>query len=64
MITPNEDNIVAVISYSNWVILALFSLLGLIFASVAFAGSIAIGGIVAIANFYWLRRVINKVLRL
>jgi hypothetical protein len=59
-ITINEDNLVAVVTYSNWIFLAVLSLLGLIFSSAAFAASIMVGGLVAIANFHWLRRILLR----
>ena len=59
----NEDNIFTVLTAGNWILLALLSLTGLFF-SPRFAGSVFVGGLLAIMNFYWLLSVLKRVLHL
>jgi hypothetical protein len=59
----NEDNIFTVLTAGNWVLLTLLTLTSLYF-SLRFAGSVFVGGILAIANFYWLLSVLKRVLNL
>lgn len=58
----NENNIFAALNVGSWLLLALLSLAGLIFGSLRFATGIAVGGILAILNYYWLRTILERVL--
>lgn len=59
-----EDNIFTVIIAGSWVLLALLCLAGLLFGSTAFAAGVLAGGVLAIANFYWLRTILTRALRM
>jgi hypothetical protein len=60
----NDDNIFTVISIGSWVLLALLTAGGLVFGSGKFAAGILAGGLLAIANFYWLMSILKRVLLL
>lgn len=59
----HEDNIFTVLTAANWLLLALLSLCGLL-VSPRFAGSVLVGGLLAIVNFFWLLSVLKRVLNL
>lgn len=59
----NEDNLFAVLSAGSWLTLALFAAGGLLFGSLPFAGGVVAGGLVVILNFYWLRSILERFLR-
>ncbi len=50
------------ITLANWIILAGVSLLGIIFASPAFAKGILFGGLIVTINFHLLYRTLKKAL--
>ncbi len=58
----NENNIFAAISVGSGLLLALLTLAGLIFGSQRFAAGVAVGGVLAILNYYWLRTILERVL--
>ena len=45
----------------NWIILTVFFILALIFASLKFALGVFFGGIICIFNFYWLDRSLRNI---
>lgn len=59
MAKVNEANILAVLTRGSWLLLAVMSLAGL-FVSPQFAASIMAGGLLALANFYWLRSILQR----
>jgi hypothetical protein len=64
LVKINEDNIFTVITIGSWTLLALLTLAGAVFGSLKFAASVLAGGLLAIANFYWLVSIIKRVLLL
>lgn len=64
LVKINEDNIFTVIVIGSWLLLALLTLGGAVFVSLKFAASVLAGGILAIANFYWLLSILKRVLLL
>lgn len=62
MITINEDNLFAVIIKGSLGLMALLSLAGwALFSPQAGLGALA-GGCIAIANFFWIRNVLQRIL--
>jgi hypothetical protein len=59
-----DDNIVTVLSFGSWVLLAVMSLAGWLLVSPRFAVGILAGGVLAIANFYWLQSILRRTLLL
>ena len=57
-----EDNLFTVLTRGSWLLVALLALGGLITVSAAFALSVLVGGMLAIANFYWLRSILRRAL--
>jgi hypothetical protein len=41
---------------TNWIILAVLSIISLIFAPLKFTAGVFFGGLISIVNFYWLKR--------
>ena len=60
----HEGNIVTVLTIGSLALLAVLVLGGLIFGTPRFAASTLAGGLLATANFYWLRSVLVRSLRL
>jgi hypothetical protein len=60
----NEDSIVTILTIGSLALLAVLVLGGFIFSSARFAASVMAGGILALVNFYWLRSVLTRSLRL
>jgi len=60
----NEDNVLTILTVGSLALLALLAAGGLLFGSVRFALSALAGGLLAIANFYWLRNILMRSLRL
>ncbi len=58
----NENNIITALTIGSWLLLALLTVAGLIFATPRFATGIAAGGILAILNYQWLRTILERVL--
>jgi hypothetical protein len=58
----NENNIFVALTVGSWLLLALLAVAGLIFGSLRFATGIAVGGILAILNYCWLRTILERVL--
>ena len=64
MITINEDNLFAVIIRGSLGLLAVLTLGGwALFSAKAGLGALA-GGCIAIANFFWIRNVLQRILGL
>ena len=64
MVKIHEDNIFTFLICGSLILLVILSLVGLVFGSLIFAGSILIGGLLALANFYWLRTVLQRTLQI
>ena len=59
-----DDNIFTVLTAGSWLLLTLLTIGGLIFGSPRFAAGVLAGGLLAIANFYWLLSILKRVLLL
>ncbi len=59
-----DDNFFNRLLRGIWVVLALVSLAGLLFVGLKTAISILVGGILAIANYYWLLSIMKRALLL
>jgi len=62
MITINEDNLFAVIIKGSLGLMVFLSLAGWIFFSPQVGLGALAGGCVAIANFFWIRNVLQRIL--
>lgn len=60
----NEDNIVTVLVVGSLALLALLAAAGVLLGSLRFGLSVIAGGLLALANFYWLKTVLVRSLRL
>ena len=59
-----EENIFTVLTAGSLTLLALLAGAGLVLGSVRFAGSVLAGGVLALANFFWLRSILSRSLSL
>lgn len=62
MITINEDNLFPVIIKGSFALLLFLTLTSWIFFSVKLALGILAGGCIAVANFFWIRNVLQRIL--
>jgi len=62
MITINEDNLFAVIIKGSLLLLTFLALAGWVLVSAKFALGALAGGCIAIANFLWIRNVMQRIL--
>ncbi len=60
----NDEKMVNVLHASNWIVLVLLFVAGWLFFSLHFAAGLAAGGLLAIANFFWLHGIIRRTVRL
>lgn len=60
----NEDNLFAVIIKGSLALLAVLSTAGFILFSVKVGLGVLAGGVIAVANFAWLRNVLQRILGL
>ena len=60
----NENNIFTLLIRGSCFVLVVLTIFGLILGSLKFAASILIGGLLAIANFFWLRNILQRTLLL
>lgn len=60
----NDENIITVLSVGSWILLVLMAIAGWLLFSRHFAAGIAAGGLLAIANFYWLHSIMKRTLLL
>lgn len=56
MTTSQNIKIVQFLTLGSWILLAILVIVAALTVSPWFSLSIAVGGIIAIINFYWLRR--------
>jgi hypothetical protein len=59
-----ENNLFAILSAGNWVVLALMATGGLLFSSARFATGVLAGGLIAVANCYWLYSILQRAMQL
>jgi hypothetical protein len=60
----NDENIVTVLNVGSWILLALLAIAGWLLFSRHFAAGVMAGGVLAIANFYWLHSIMKRTLLL
>ncbi len=60
----NDEKIVNVLHAGNWIVLVLLFVAGWLLFSLHFAVGLATGGLLAIANFFWLHGIIRRTVRL
>lgn len=60
----NEDNIFTVLTAGSLALLAVLAVAGLLLGSLRFSLSVLAGGLLALGNFYWLRSILVRSLRL
>lgn len=60
----NENNIFAYLLRGSIALTLLFSLISLLVCPLSFSAGIFIGGLLSIANFYWLRNILQRALEL
>lgn len=58
-----QQHLIKFVSRSNWVLLSLTSLFGLIFSPPKFALGIVVGGLIVTVNFHLLNRTLQKAFR-
>ncbi len=58
----NDENIVTVLSAGSWILLILLAAAGWLIVSGRFAAGVLAGGVLAIANFYWLGSILKRAL--
>lgn len=59
-----EESLLKVLTLGSWLLLGTLTLAALLFGTRPFAAGVLAGGLLAIANFYWLRSALEKVLQL
>lgn len=57
-----QQRLLIFVTRSNWVILAIASLIGILFATPAFARGILFGGLIVTVNFHLLYRTLKRAL--
>lgn len=60
----NENNIFTFLTCGSLALLLLLAVAGLIIGSLRFSLSVLAGGVMAIANFFWLRSILVRAFRL
>ena len=60
----NDENIITVLNVGSWILLALLAIAGWLLFSRHFAAGVMAGGVLAIANFYWLHSIMKRTLLL
>lgn len=58
----NENNLFATVTKGSWALLALLALSGYLLRTPQFAAGIVAGGVLVLANFYWLRSILKRAL--
>ncbi len=58
----NDENIVTVLSAGSWLLLIFLAVTGWLLVSGKFATGVLVGGLLAIANFYWLGSILKRAL--
>ncbi len=60
----SDENLLAVLFRGGWVLLILLVTGSLLFAATGFAAGVLAGGLLALANFAWLRNILARSLNL
>jgi hypothetical protein len=60
----NDEKFVNVLHAANGIVLVLLFVAGWLLFSLHFATGLAVGGLLAIANFFWLHGIIRRTVRL
>lgn len=60
----DDRNIFTALTVGSWIFLLIMTLAGLAFGAPRFAAGVLAGGVVAMANHYWLRAVMRRALLL
>lgn len=60
----NDERIVTVLHAGNWIVLVLLFVVGWLLFSLHFAAGLAAGGLLAIANLFWLHGIMRRTVRL
>ncbi len=60
----DEENIFSVLTAGSLALLVVLAAAGLLFGSLRFALGVLAGGVLALANFYWLRSILVRAFRL
>jgi hypothetical protein len=60
----NDENIITVLNVGSWILLAVLAIAGRLLFSRHFAVGVVAGGVLAIANFYWLHSIMKRTLLL
>lgn len=58
----SDSHILSIVYRISWLILAVMTIGSLIFASGEFAISVALGGLIALGNNFWLRSILERML--
>ena len=59
-----ENNIFAAVTRGSWILLGVLAGAGYLLHSARFATGVLTGGILVLANFYWLRSILTRALNL
>jgi len=59
-----ENNLFAILSAGNWVVLALMAAGSLLFGTARFATGVLAGGLIAVVNCYWLYSILQRAMQL
>lgn len=60
----NENNIFAAVTIGSWVLLGVLTLAGYLLGTPRFAAGILAGGVLVLANYFWLQSILKRVLNL
>ncbi len=60
----DENNIFTVLAVGSLALLAVLATAGFVFSSGRFAAGVIAGGVLALANFFWLRNILVRAFRL
>lgn len=60
----NDENLLAVLLRGGWILLILLAAGSALFASSGFTAGVLAGGLLALANFAWLRNILARALNL
>jgi hypothetical protein len=60
----NDENIITVLNVGSWILLVLLAIAGWLLFSRHLAVGIVAGGVLALANFYWLYSIMKRTLLL
>lgn len=58
----DENNIFAAVTKGSWALLGLLAAAGYVLRSPRFAAGVAVGGILVLANYYWLMSILRRIL--